>query len=533
MKSKMKGSINSFFSNHSLFKINRVSLSNETIIDEYRIGLAHIFITSDGKYLVEDPPISDAELNSLKETLEYLIFKIRFLNINDHESFEKELKRLGIKNERSVYFLKREIFGFGVLDPLVNDPKVEDIQVPSPNVPARVVHSDYDKLITNIVLNEKEMNLYVEKLAYRSGKNISVFKPLLSIRTSDTTRVTLTYKKEIGHKGSSITIRKFPEKPWSITKMLLNNTIDPWIAAWCMMLIEHKKAILVYGGMGCGKTSLINALSNCINERATIITVEDTPEIRLAHPYWIPLVTRESLTIDEKGNIDMFMLVKHALRMSGDYLIVGEVRGEEGKIWAQAIMTGHGGLTTFHAESHTTAIERLLSEPIKVDIGSLSALHALIGMKKYVMIKEDERGVPRKVFLRRISDLFDFEISLEKKKARFHNIAKFNSLEDNFKKISEEELVKLPSSKIIMEERGWDEKKFLEEFELRLKFFEKIKEEAKNNENLLDYRTITQIIWRFYENPRQFANQKVNSREQEIAKMEKEETGIEILANNE
>ncbi|HLI45743.1 MAG TPA: type II/IV secretion system ATPase subunit [Geobacterales bacterium] len=524
---------NSFFSNYSLFKINRVSLSNETIIDEYRIGLSHIFITANGKYLVEDPPISDAELNSLRETLEYLLFKVRAVNINDDSNFEKELRRLGIKNERSIYFLKREIFGFGALDPLVKDPKVEDVQVPSPDVPARVVHSDYDKLVTNVVLDEKEINLYAEKFAYRSGKSISAFKPLLSIRTSDTTRVTLTYKKEVGLKGSSITIRKFPERPWSMTRLLVNNTIDPWIAAWSMLLIEHKKAILVYGGMGCGKTSLINALANCINERATIITVEDTPEIRLAHPYWIPLITRESLTIDEKGNIDMFMLVKHALRMSGDYLVVGEVRGEEGKIWAQAIMTGHGGLTTFHAESHTTAIERLLSEPIKVDIGSLSALHALVGVKKYVMIKEDERGVPRKVFLRRVSDFFDFEISLERKRARFHSVAKFNSQDDSFKRIDEEGLLKLPTSKIIMEERGWDEKKLLTEIELRYKFFSRLKKEAETNEDLLDYRTVTQLIWKFYENPKSFETGNEEHQEGLTERLGEEEVGIEIGEINE
>jgi flagellar protein FlaI len=529
----MKINKNSFFLNNSIFKLSRVSLSNTTVIDEYKVGLSHIFITHDGRYLVEDPPMSEAELASLRETLEYLLFKIKAIDVLDESRFENELKRLGIKDEKTIYILKREIYGFGILDPLVRDPKVEDIQIPSPGIPARVIHSDYDRLITNIVLNENETNLYVEKLAYKSGKSISSFKPLLSIRSSDTTRVTLTYRKEIGHKGSSITIRKFPERPWSITRIMINNTIDPWIAAWAMLLIEHKKAILVFGGMGCGKTSLINALANCINERATIITVEDTPEIRLAHPYWIPLVTRESLTLDEKGSIDMFTLVKHALRMSGDYIIVGEVRGEEGKIWAQAIMTGHGGLTTFHAESHTTAIERLLAEPIKVDIGSLSALHTIIGIKKYVMIKEDERGVPRKVFLRRVSEVFDFEISLEKKRAKFYRVVKFDSQSDKFNRIGDEYILKLPSSRIIMEERGWDEKRFLEELELRYKFFVKLLEKSKSDESLLDYRTVTQLVWKFYENPKQFELQKINTEGSKDEKLTIEEKGIEIVQENE
>ncbi len=523
-----------FFSNNLnlFFKINRASLAKETIIDEYKVGLSHIFITSDGKYIVEDPPISEKELYSLTETLEYLLFKIDSINISESKSFEEKLRVMGIVNDRVIYYLKREIFGFGALDPLIKDPKVEDIQIPGPNIPARVIHSDYDKLVTNVILNEREADLYVEKLIYKSGKSISSFKPLLSIRGSETTRITVTYKREIGHKGSSITIRKFPENPWSITRLLANNTIDPWIAALAMMLIENRKAILVIGTMGSGKTSLINALANLIHERATIITVEDTPELRLAHPYWIPLVTRESLTIDEKGGIDMFTLVKHALRMSGDYLIVGEVRGEEGRIWAQAIMTGHGGITSFHAETHTTAVERLISDPINIDIGGLASLHSIIGIKKYSMIKEDERGVARKVFLRRISDIYNLEVSFEKKRVKFYRINRFNSVEDKYEKINNDDLLKLSSIKKIIEEKGWDEKKFLEELDLRYKFFTKIKEKIGENEDILDYKVITQLIWKFYENPKQFKLEEIKVEENEGKHVE-EEKEIEIKEVNE
>ncbi len=522
-----------FFSNNLLFKVNRSSLAKEIVIDEYKVGLSHIFITASGKYLVEDPPITEREISALTETLEYLLFKIDSVETNDANDFEEKLRKLGIKDDKVLYYLKREIFGFGALDPLVKDPKVEDIQIPSPDVPARVIHSDYDKLITNIVLKEEEIDLYVEKFIYKSGKNISTYRPLLSARGSETTRITVTYKREIGHKGSSITIRKFPENPWSITRLLVNNTIDPWIAALAMMLIENRKAIMVLGLMGSGKTSLINALANLIHERATIITVEDTPELRLAHPYWIPLVTRESLTIDEKGSIDMFTLVKHALRMSGDYLIVGEVRGEEGRIWAQAIMTGHGGITSFHAENHITAIERLISDPIRVDTGSLSSLHCLMGIKKYVMIKEDERGVPRKVFLRRVSDIYDLEISLEKKKVRFHKITNFDSLEDKFHTISSEELLKIPSVRMIMEEKGIDEKKFLEEFNLRYTLFMDLKERIKTDQSLLDYKIITQLIWKFYENPKQFKLREIKVENENKEQLITEEKSIEINEEDE
>jgi flagellar protein FlaI len=408
---------------------------------------------------------------------------------------------------------------------------VEDIQIPAPNVPARIIHSDYDKLISNIVLDENELNNYVEKLVYKSGKNISAFRPLLSIRSSDTTRLTVTYKKEIGHKGSSITIRKFPENPWSITRLIVKNTLDPMMAAWLMQLIENKKAILIIGGMGCGKTSLINGLCNCINERATIITVEDTPELRLAHPYWIPLITRESLTLDEKGSIDMFTLVKHALRMSGDYLIVGEVRGEEGRIWAQAIMTGHGGITSFHAETHNVAVERLINEPINVDVGSLASLHSIVNIKKYVLIKEDERGVPRKVFVRRIAGIYDLEVQLERKKVKFYKMFSYDSIKDSFNVPKLETIVKLPTAKLIMEEKGWDEKMFINDLITKHKFFLKLKEKSLIDEKFLDYRFVTQLIWKFYENPKQFNLEEIKEEEKEGKEIEIEEEGVGVMGN--
>jgi len=519
---------NNFFSfNPFLFKINRASISNSIVIDQYKVGYSYIYITSDGRYIIEDPIITQSEIQALNNILEYLLYKLHTIEITDENKFEEAIKKMGIKNDKLIYFLKREIFGFGVLDPAVKDSKVEDIQIPAPNVPARIIHSDYDKLISNIVLDENELNNYVEKLVYKSGKNISAFRPLLSIRSSDTTRLTVTYKKEVGHKGSSITIRKFPENPWSITRLIVKNTLDPMMAAWLMQLIENKKAILIIGGMGCGKTSLINGLCNCINERATIITVEDTPELRLAHPYWIPLITRESLTLDEKGSIDMFTLVKHALRMSGDYLIVGEVRGEEGRIWAQAIMTGHGGITSFHAETHNVAIERLINEPINVDIGSLASLHSIVNIKKYVLIKEDERGIPRKVFVRRIAGIYDLEVQLEKKKVKFYKMFSYDSLKDSFNVPKLENIVRLPTAKLIMEEKGWDEKMFIDDLIMKYKFFLKLKEKSLIEEKFLDYRFVTQLIWKFYENPKQFKLEEIKEEEKEGKEIEVEE-GISV-----
>jgi flagellar protein FlaI len=213
--------------------------------------------------------------------------------------------------------------------------------------------------------------------------------------------------------------------------------------------------------------------------------------------------------------------------MSGDYLIVGEVRGEEGRIWAQAIMTGHGGITSFHAETHNVAVERLINEPINVDVGSLASLHSIVNIKKYVLIKEDERGVPRKVFVRRIAGIYDLEVQLEKKKVKFYKMFSYDSLKDSFNVPKLENIVRLPTAKLIMEEKGWDEKMFINDLIMKYKFFLKLKEKSLIEEKFLDYRFVTQLIWKFYENPKQFKLEEIKEEEKEGKEIEVEE-GVSV-----
>jgi Type IV secretory pathway, VirB11 components, and related ATPases involved in archaeal flagella biosynthesis len=798
------------------FKCLSVNETNLDIIENYKIGLSYVIITSDGRYLIKDPTIAQNEIETLNNIINDLVYKLPSIQVDDRNKFREVLEKFGIYENKLIYYLERELFGYGVLEPLMKDQKIEDIQIPSPNVPARVVHSDYGKMVTNVILDENELDLYIEKLVYKSGKSVSMFKPMLSIKSSDTARITVTYKKEVGYKGSSVTIRKFPENPWSITRILCKNTIDVVSAAYLMKLIENKKAVLVIGGMGDGKTSLINSLTNFIPHNSTVITVEDsvcgdayilcilenelkfikigelieslflmnnkekegflkvdnlyvltidennninwkkcdyvykhtvfkefvkiitesgkeievtadhslfkfdensktlipvkcsllevgdtiavlanlnledlilnsnslaircqdpniissfksssysgsvntefnsayeilqtnineakatrlfekliysgkeareeilnnlveekadnkykfirvksrdemiaiqtlllllgiesiaikkskgndeyyeiiindhslidkiafyhnyhinknikhnciknekiinveksfkretvydltvldtgkfiannfichnTPELRLAHQYWIPLVTRESITLDEKGNIDMFSLVKHALRMSGDYLIVGEVRGEEGRVWAQAIMTGHGGITSLHAESPSSAIERLLSDPIKVEAGSLSSLHSIVDIRKVSQYKENSKGKKIVTYHRRVTGLYDLNFSTSTKEAKFYKVTSYDGENDTFKTISLEEIIKLPTMIQIMEEKGIDEKKLLKDLETKVKFLNKVKEIALSNNEYLDYSNICRVIWEFYKDPDTF-----------------------------
>ena len=268
-----------------------------------------------------------------------------------------------------------------------------------------------------------------------------------------------------------------------------------------MLLLERRKAALVVGTMGTGKTSLINALTNMIPERSTIITIEDTPELRLAHPYWIPLITRESYSLDERGAIDMFKLVKHALRMSADYIIIGEIRGEEARIWANALLSGHGGLTSFHAESATSSIQRLISDPLNVEPGSLIALRNIIVIRRLV-IRKRENGIERKLYLRRVVDIYDLEVN--GKNVVLHRLFHYNVKRDKLEPVPIDALLKTTTARMLMDETGWSKEEFLKNLLLRAKFIEYLRQEAELHNELYDYRAVTQMFWKFHEDPEQF-----------------------------
>ncbi|MDI9643878.1 MAG: type II/IV secretion system ATPase subunit [Candidatus Verstraetearchaeota archaeon] len=474
-------------------KTSHVRLSNYEIIDSYRVGLATVYVTKDLEYLIHDPPLTPEEHSMLAEVASKLLFIMPTSAVGDERQFDDYLKKAGLDDPRHKYFLKREIIGYGPLDPMVSDHKVEDVVLASSNNPVSCTHSDYGNMPSNVVFAPGEVDRYVEKLVHLSGKSVSLFRPILSIRLPDGSRLSASYKREVTVEGSSFIIRKFPEKPWSITSMMLNNTISPQMAAWLMVLEEHRKAFLVCGAMGTGKTSMINALCNLIPERAIIVTIEDTPELRLAHPNRFSLVVRESVTLDERGEIGMFALVKEALRMSADYIIVGEVRGEEGRIWAQAIMTGHGGITSLHAESPSSALERLLSHPISVDRGALRSLAGILLVGKYPSRVEGRTRIRRRVL-----NYYDLDPDL-----RLTPLFTYQGEEDRFV-CDERALISSNSARRVIEETGVSEEAFLQNYRKRVKFLTRLLEISKVRAEFRESGLVAKAVWAFQSSPDSF-----------------------------
>ena len=268
-----------------------------------------------------------------------------------------------------LYYLHRDFLGFGHIHVVMNDPMIEDISVNGMGIPVYVWHRKYESMPTNLTfIDENALDNLIVKLTHLSSKHISTAFPILDAMLPGKDRLALTFKREVSPKGGSFTIRRFREEPFSIVDLVELGTINDQIAAYLWMLIENRMTIAVIGGTGAGKTSTLNALASLVKPQMKLVTVEEIPEMNVPHENWVQLVSRESygLGAAKTGEVTLFDLVKTSLRYRPDYIVVGEIRGEEAFVLFQALATGHGGLTTLHADCIDYAMKRLTSPPMNV-----------------------------------------------------------------------------------------------------------------------------------------------------------------------
>jgi flagellar protein FlaI len=268
-----------------------------------------------------------------------------------------------------LYYAERDIAGFGVLDGLMRDTNIEDISVDGTHNPVLVYNRKYERMPTNIVFdNETVLNDLIARFAHVAGKHISVAFPIMQGILPGGHRVMATFRKEVSPHGGTMSIRKFREDPITVIDMLDFGVLDPYAAAYVWLLMENRSTAIIVGATGAGKTTMLNALLTLTPVNSKIVTIEEVQEINLAHKGWTALVSREAYGVTEEGpkGVSLFDLVKAAMRMRPDILVVGEVRGEEAYVLFQAISTGHGGLCTLHADDTASAIQRLISKPMDV-----------------------------------------------------------------------------------------------------------------------------------------------------------------------
>lgn len=260
-----------------------------------------------------------------------------------------------IKNEIITNVIHR-ITGLGAIEILVQDPDVTEIMVNGKN--DIFIEKNGCIVKTDIHFNtEEELIQVINKIVSRIGRRIDESSPLVDARLPDGSRVNAIIPP-LSLNGPTLTIRKFPDKPMTMGNLLEFKSLTQEMAEFLYQTIQNKKNIIISGGTGSGKTSLLNAMANLIPPNERVITIEDAAEIQLTLPHLIRLESRAP-NIEGQGAIPIRTLLKNALRMRPDRIIVGEIRGAEAVDMLQAMNTGHdGSLTTVHANAPLEALFR-------------------------------------------------------------------------------------------------------------------------------------------------------------------------------
>ncbi len=285
--------------------------------------------------------------------------------------------------DKTFYFVKRDMMGYGKIDVLMNDPNIEDISCDGPGIPLYIYHRRYESMETNIVYADAaSLESYVIRLAQRCGKHISTSTPLIDSTLMDGSRIVMTLGKEVSTKGSTFTIRKFREDPLTPTDLVTFKTMSPLMLAYVWLAVQYGMSMLFVGGTASGKTTTLNAISLFISPQMKIVSIEETRELNLPHANWIPGCTREGFggeAVGGKlvGEVSMYDLLKASLRERPEYIIVGEIRGSEAYVLFQAMATGHTTFSTMHADSVPGLIHRLENKPVDIPRVMIPSLDAV------------------------------------------------------------------------------------------------------------------------------------------------------------
>lgn len=336
-------------------------------------------------YLIEEPSLTPEETVIYSQLMDVLQYELKAPydgNSTDPKKyFDEQAKKIITKYALSMgvtpnvtwnkvyYYITRDMVGFGPLEAIMNDPDIEDVSIDGVGKDVYVWHKKHESLRTNLAFKtEKELDDTIIRLVHMAGKHISTAYPIVDATLPGRHRLVATFRKEVSRYGSTVTIRKFREDPFTVVDLLNFKTLSHEIAAYGWLLMEHNVSSIIVGSTASGKTTLLNSLISMTRPSSKIVTIEETQEINIHHQNWVPLISRLGYGAGSEriGEVSLFDLVRASMRMRPDILIVGEVRGEEAYVLFQAISTGHGGMCTLHADDVESAIQRLTSKPMDV-----------------------------------------------------------------------------------------------------------------------------------------------------------------------
>ena len=337
---------------------------------------------------------------------------------------EGPIEVTAVQQEALKYTLIRDKLKMGALEPVLQDPHIEDISC-SGLGPLFIEHKIFDGLKSNISFDTHEvLDDFILRMAERIGKPVTFRDPIVDATLLDGSRINIVYGSDVSRQGSNFSIRKFMGVPMSIIDIASGGAMNYTMAAYLSLVVGEGMNLFVSGETASGKTTVLNALTLFVPPSAKIVSIEDTPELQVPHPNWIREVVRGALSAEDSG-VTMFSLLKAALRQRPNLIIIGEIRGEEGAIAFQAMQTGHPVMATFHASTVEKLIQRMTGNPINVPKAYIDNLNVIV-IASSVRLPNGRPG--RRIVS--INELVGYDPSTDS--FSFVEVFRWNSAEDVF-----------------------------------------------------------------------------------------------------
>jgi archaeal flagellar protein FlaI len=376
------------------------------LLDKYKLNVNNVLIEVHIVFYPEDTvPRYVVNITNMSKTTKIILEKIREEFISEvgvgvielsesggiesiKTEFRKELNRLLKKyfpnaddktKDMLINYVIEQNLGLGNIEILLKDDKIEEIVVNGAKEPIWIYHKKYAWLKTNIIIpNEDRIRHFSTMIGRDVNKEITILSPLMDahLLTGDRVNATLS---PVSSFGNTITIRKFAKDPWTIASFLKNKTIDYDTAALVWLCIQNELSVLISGGTGSGKTSMLNVIASFMPPNQRIISIEDTRELQLPNTlHWLAMATRLP-NPEGKGGVAMLDLIVNSLRMRPDRIIMGEIRRQkEAETMFEAVHTGHSCYGTFHANDAFETVTRLTNPPINLPKLVLPALSVIL-----------------------------------------------------------------------------------------------------------------------------------------------------------
>ncbi|MFQ5781586.1 MAG: type II/IV secretion system ATPase subunit [Nitrosopumilus sp.] len=498
-KKKEEQGLETFLKSEFLSELSHETPKGTKLIEKYSLKapFSYANIIQDQNTGSISYQIDEIKLNQSEKIIYNQLYRLIEENLDSPENIEKDFGFMSFVNkvlkeneklfqehplasiEKVKYYLERDIDGFGNIDSIMHDPNIEDVSCSGINTPIYVWHRKYDSIPCNISFEDEKLNSFVSRVVFRAGKHISSAFPISDLALQGNHRISVLYQKEVTPKGTSFTIRKFKEDPYSVIDLISFGTISVDIAAYLWLLMESKMSIMVIGSTGSGKTTILNAITGLVDPDFKIFSVEDVAEINIKHENWFSLVSRVGFGNSGEGEIGLYDLIKSGVRHRPDYIVVGEIRGSEAYVMFQAMATGHGGLCTMHADSLESASKRLQQKPMDIPASYMALMNCAIVIKR--VKGKDGKSTRKAITIQEI-----------KTADSYHNAFKWDPKSDYFNP----ELENSEMLQRIAEQTGRSSDEIFEELEKR-----KIVLKWLVQRGIRSYDKVAQTIGKYYRDP--------------------------------